>query len=281
MEVSNRFLASFLIIFIIAIVFGTITVLEKLSGFAIQQQAQVSVTVAGICGDALVTGSEQCDGANLTGQTCITRGYDAGTLACYGNCSFDTSLCTRVAAANVTVANVTAAAAAGERPKTEGALPKIIYDPDVADTFDVAIPKTFPLFYILFKQKSYSVNVDELGDSVAVLKITREDNNEKQIINFEFGQTKPVDLDKDGILDLKFTLTDILTRRAVFHIEKIKQAESKLSLPVKQTPQQSRTEIPRFEIYNQDYIDAFLLLALVTLAILNFGLFKKFITSKK
>ena len=81
MEVSNRLLASFLIVFILSIVFGTLTVLDKLTGFAPSQQGNVSVTVAGICGDALVTGNEQCDGSNLTGETCVTRSYDAGTLA--------------------------------------------------------------------------------------------------------------------------------------------------------------------------------------------------------
>mgnify|MGYP000944207417 CR=1 FL=1 len=49
---------------------------------------------APVCGDGSITGSEQCDGTNLNGQTCISRGYDGGTLACTSGCVFDTSGCT-------------------------------------------------------------------------------------------------------------------------------------------------------------------------------------------
>ena len=51
-----------------------------------------------VCGDGLITGNEQCDGSNLNGQTCVSRGYVGGTLACLGGqhpnmCQFDTSGC--------------------------------------------------------------------------------------------------------------------------------------------------------------------------------------------
>lgn len=36
---------------------------------------------------------EQCDGNNLGGQSCMSQGYDGGTLSCQVNCSFDTSGC--------------------------------------------------------------------------------------------------------------------------------------------------------------------------------------------
>jgi len=36
---------------------------------------------------------EDCDGADLRGETCVSRGFDGGTLACRGNCTFDTSGC--------------------------------------------------------------------------------------------------------------------------------------------------------------------------------------------
>ncbi len=47
------------------------------------------------CGDGTVSGAEVCDGANLDGQTCVSRGFTGGTLACAGNClSFNTTACT-------------------------------------------------------------------------------------------------------------------------------------------------------------------------------------------
>ena len=35
-----------------------------------------------VCGNNGLEGPELCDGGNLGGQTCITRGHDGGTLGC-------------------------------------------------------------------------------------------------------------------------------------------------------------------------------------------------------
>ncbi len=46
------------------------------------------------CGDGTVNQStEQCDGTDLDGQTCVTQGFGSGTLACTSSCTFDTSGC--------------------------------------------------------------------------------------------------------------------------------------------------------------------------------------------
>lgn len=48
-----------------------------------------------VCGDGELDGAEVCDGTNLNGETCVTRGFDAGDLACAAGClTFDTSGCT-------------------------------------------------------------------------------------------------------------------------------------------------------------------------------------------
>ncbi|MFO0747168.1 MAG: hypothetical protein U1F43_16115 [Myxococcota bacterium] len=47
------------------------------------------------CGDRIVSGGEDCDGDNLGGATCLTLGFDGGTLGCNIDCSFDTIGCTR------------------------------------------------------------------------------------------------------------------------------------------------------------------------------------------
>ena len=48
-----------------------------------------------VCGNDLRETGEVCDGVDLAGQTCVTRGFDGGALACAQDCgAFDTSACT-------------------------------------------------------------------------------------------------------------------------------------------------------------------------------------------
>ena len=44
------------------------------------------------CGNNQIEGGEQCDGV-LGGQTCVSRGFNSGTLFCNNLCRFDTSNC--------------------------------------------------------------------------------------------------------------------------------------------------------------------------------------------
>ena len=48
-----------------------------------------------VCGDGTKNGSEQCDKTDLAGATCssVLKTTAMGPLACFGNCSFDTSKC--------------------------------------------------------------------------------------------------------------------------------------------------------------------------------------------
>lgn len=47
------------------------------------------------CGDGFIepNANEECDGANLGGESCISRGYDGGILLCTAVCTFDESGC--------------------------------------------------------------------------------------------------------------------------------------------------------------------------------------------
>jgi hypothetical protein len=50
--------------------------------------------VTAFCGNNIQETGEVCDGADLAGESCQTQGFDAGTLACQGDCQgFDTSGC--------------------------------------------------------------------------------------------------------------------------------------------------------------------------------------------
>jgi len=46
------------------------------------------------CGNGVVNAGEDCEGGNLNGATCVSRGFDGGTLECGNGCRFDTSNCT-------------------------------------------------------------------------------------------------------------------------------------------------------------------------------------------
>ncbi len=45
------------------------------------------------CGNGLLDDGEQCDGADLAGETCESQGFDEGTLRCGRACTFDTGAC--------------------------------------------------------------------------------------------------------------------------------------------------------------------------------------------
>lgn len=46
-----------------------------------------------VCGNGVRESGESCDGSDLGGQTCQSRGFGGGTLACTASCAFNTSGC--------------------------------------------------------------------------------------------------------------------------------------------------------------------------------------------
>ena len=55
-----------------------------------------------LCGNGQIDGGEQCDGTNLSGQTCqsLNSSFTGGTLNCTASCTFDTSSCTQPVCGN-------------------------------------------------------------------------------------------------------------------------------------------------------------------------------------
>lgn len=49
--------------------------------------------VKNICGNGILESGEQCDGAQLGGQTCQSKNYTGGTLSCAAGCVFNVSAC--------------------------------------------------------------------------------------------------------------------------------------------------------------------------------------------
>ena len=55
---------------------------------------EITGTVTIGCGDGVIQNNEQCDGANLGGQTCVSQGFFGGILHCNPNCTFNVLACT-------------------------------------------------------------------------------------------------------------------------------------------------------------------------------------------
>ncbi len=59
---------------------------------AVTEDVSLSATVLG-CGNDTIDGSEQCDGVDLGGASCVSQGFASGTLSCSVSCTFNTSSC--------------------------------------------------------------------------------------------------------------------------------------------------------------------------------------------
>ncbi|MDP3696743.1 MAG: hypothetical protein Q8R55_01795 [Candidatus Taylorbacteria bacterium] len=70
------------------------------SGVTTVRSADAFITITSACGNGAINGVEQCDGANLNGQSCGSLGYATqigGGLYCNANCTRNTSNCGRYA----------------------------------------------------------------------------------------------------------------------------------------------------------------------------------------
>lgn len=57
----------------------------------------VTVSATAVCGNNVKESGEDCDGSDLNGATCVSRGYTGGSLSCNSNCTFNVSSCTSAA----------------------------------------------------------------------------------------------------------------------------------------------------------------------------------------
>jgi hypothetical protein len=65
------------------------------SGYCCSGSWQSSACSTQTCGNNIREGTEACDGTDLAGQTCISRGFAGGILRCLSSCAgFDTISCT-------------------------------------------------------------------------------------------------------------------------------------------------------------------------------------------
>jgi len=60
----------------------------------------VTIPAAHFCGNNIQEGPEECDGIDLVGESCISKGYDNGTLSCSGLCAYKYSGCNSYSCGN-------------------------------------------------------------------------------------------------------------------------------------------------------------------------------------
>ncbi|HET7542243.1 MAG TPA: hypothetical protein VFK05_20385, partial [Polyangiaceae bacterium] len=63
--------------------------------FSADGACHAGVCVVLFCGDGIVNGTEDCDGAPPAGQTCLDLGFDRGLLGCSERCKTVTDQCAR------------------------------------------------------------------------------------------------------------------------------------------------------------------------------------------
>ena len=67
-------------------------ILHSVTNAQVSDYIQADVKIS-ICGNHLSEGGEECDNEDLSGEDCISFGFDGGELACDFACDFDTSNC--------------------------------------------------------------------------------------------------------------------------------------------------------------------------------------------
>jgi len=87
----------FLILFFFPILLSTYYLLPAGIIFADTDGVTLTVTISQNCGNGVTEGSEQCDGSDLSGETCVSLGYTSSALSCNADCNFNVSTCSSVA----------------------------------------------------------------------------------------------------------------------------------------------------------------------------------------
>lgn len=58
------------------------------------------IQILSYCGNNIAELNEQCDGSDLRGQTCVSKGFQSGNISCNSNCLFNTTNCSSASQTN-------------------------------------------------------------------------------------------------------------------------------------------------------------------------------------
>lgn len=169
---------------------------------------------------------------NLNSQTCPTRGYSSGTLACNSDCSgFDTSGCTSAAAVVKPVETPGGSSSGGAPSPTEFSS---VTSVDVVKG-EFAVFTTAQSADFTSKGVSYVVDIKQIGeDFVRVWVYSPEPTNQTKPIEIiiSVGKRVNIDLDGDSWADVSVELRYIKDGNAFLYFKELKsQGPSKISIP--------------------------------------------------
>ena len=199
------------------------------------------------CGNSIVDSGETCDGTNLNSQTCSSRGYSGGTLACKSDCSgFDTSGCTS-AAAVVEEREIPSGTYSGAPPSLTKFSSTMSIDVGQGElaVFTIAQSGSFTA-----KGTEHIIDIKEIGEDFVRIWVYSEPI---EIILNE-GKRANVDLDGDGWADVRIELRGIKNNNAFLYVKELK-GPSKLSIPIptgEQVVVEEQFELPKITLVPED-----------------------------
>lgn len=96
-----------------------------------------------VCGNSIIEGNEDCEGANLNSATCGSLGYGGGTLSCDIACSFDTSACTAPTPTPTALPTPTPTSSSSNDVSPTLPPPQLLTSPLILDQSPITLPERF------------------------------------------------------------------------------------------------------------------------------------------
>jgi hypothetical protein len=205
------------------------------------------------CGNSIIDSGETCDGTNLNGETCSSRGYKSGTLACKSDCSgFDTSGCTpHPPSVRENIPSGTYSGAPPSPTKFRSTTSVDITEGELA-VFTLAQSGSF-----LHHGIRYIVDLKQIGEDFVKVWVyspepTKQTKPIEAIINT--GKRANIDVDGDSWADVSIELRAIKDSDAFLYFRALK-GPSKISIPTgKQVVEEELFELPKITLLPKDLL---------------------------
>jgi len=150
------------------------------------------------CGDGFRDASETCDGLDLNSATCVSQGFEAGTLSCSTACAFTTSLCT------------TAGGGGGGGGGGGSAASTTPDEPEVSDdiaTLEYVYSTSF-LLYGSMDEDTDELTVNDFSDDVELV----DEDSWKVMVSLSYGLNSFTLVSLDGTKESDETVYELYRR---------------------------------------------------------------------
>jgi len=198
-----------------------------------------------LCGNNIKESGEDCDGTDLSGEKCSSKGFSGGTLSCSSSCKFVTNSCTSTSSGGSGGSSGGGSASGGggtslsefdnpelfETTKKEKAQiqaaetpVKVIVEKPNLDSEEkiISIIKGENIGFIL-DNNEHKVTLDETRENEIDLTI----NSKTVKLTLRLNEEKEADIDDDKWNDIRIKLEKVLEGEATLKITKIQEAEKK------------------------------------------------------